>query len=92
MKKKFLMTSKLEFMSSKDPNEKREMYIISFNLEIMMGKDTDEILTLRFCMDTDNLYKQRRVNLCLISSMECSISLTQQFSVAADHTWIHQIG
>ena len=42
---KVQLTSTLEFMSSKDTNEKHEMNISSINLEIMTGEDTDESIT-----------------------------------------------
>ena len=45
---KVRLTSTLEFMSSKDTNEKHEMYISSINLEIMIGENTDEIITELF--------------------------------------------
>ena len=44
---KVYLTSKLEFISSKDTSEKRRMYITSSNLDIMIA-DTDEIITKYF--------------------------------------------
>ena len=46
-------------------------------------KSSQKFLIL-FCIYTDDLSKQRRVNLCLILLMESFISLTQQVSAAAD--------
>lgn len=35
-------------LAAKDLNEKLEMYITRFNLEIMMGEDADEIISKVF--------------------------------------------
>ena len=42
--RKVQITNKLEFMSSKDTNEKSEMYITTSNLEKMIGEDTNKII------------------------------------------------
>lgn len=56
--KKVQITSKLEFMSSKDANEKCEIYITSSNLENMVGevqiKSSQNVLIL-FCIGTRTL-------------------------------------
>lgn len=60
-KGKVQITTKLEFMSSEDTNEKRKMYITSSNLENMIGEDTDIIIAESFnlfCLDANMVYKQ----------------------------------
>ena len=47
-KRKVQITSKIEFMSSKDTNEKGEMRITSSNPENMIGEDTDKIIAENF--------------------------------------------
>ena len=45
---KVQLTSKREFISSKNTNEKHEIYITSLNLEVMLREETDEISTKIF--------------------------------------------
>ena len=56
--RKVQIINKREFMSSKDTNEKRGMYITSTNLENMIGEDTVKIITeilILFCIDSKML-------------------------------------
>ena len=45
---KIQLTMKINFVSSKDSNETRTMHTTSFNIEIMIGNQTDEIIEKLF--------------------------------------------
>ena len=85
--RKAQITSKLEFMSSKDANEKREMYITSSNLENMIGEDKDKIFTGRF----NSVFHKYQDALKTISGREfllkeCPINFILRLSIDVDRT------
>ena len=89
---KIQLTMQINFISSKDSEETRMMYIKSHNIEIMMGNETDEVIKKLFESLLQNYQKNLEEPMRISKFVSDSIDLLyyhlQKISLKRDRFYI----